>query len=106
MKRVCFLLKVKKDKLKSYKEHHEPVWPEMLKAMHDAGIRNYSMFCREDGLLVGYFEAEDPEEALRKSAATDASKRWHEYMAPFLGSVAPGFENGKPLVLEEYFYMA
>ena len=104
MKRVCFLLKVKKDMLESYKEHHEPVWPEMLKAMRDAGIRNYSMFHREDGLLVGYFEAEDPEEALRKSAATDASRRWQEYMAPFFEPVSPGLEKGKSLALKEYFY--
>ncbi len=105
MKRMCFLLRVKKDKLKSYQEHHEPVWPEMLKVMQDAGIRNYSMFLREDGLLVGYFEAEDPEGALRKSAATDVSRRWQEYMAPFFESVAPELEKGKPLFLKEYFYM-
>jgi L-rhamnose mutarotase len=106
MDRVCFLLKVKKDQLEAYLAAHEAVWPEMLRAMHDSGIRNYSMYQREDGLLVGYLEAEDTQEALRRCAETDASRRWHEYMAPFFESVSPGLRAGEPLFLPEYFYMA
>ena len=106
MYRVCFLMKVKKDQLEAYLAAHEPVWPDMLQAMQDSGIRNYSMFHREDGLLVGYLEAEDPQEALRRCAKADASRRWHEHMDPFFESVAPGLSAGEPLFLSEYFYMA
>lgn len=104
MKRMCCLLKVKKEKLNEYLQAHQ-VWPEMLEAMRNAGIRNYSMYFREDGLLVGYFEAEDPERSLRECAATDVSKRWNKYMAPFFEPVWLGKQPGELLVLEEYFLM-
>ena len=59
MKRVGFLLKVKEDRLEEYKEHHRAVWPDMLEALSRNGWHNYSLFMREDGLLFGYFEAEE-----------------------------------------------
>ena len=63
MKRACYLLKVKKDRVDEYVKAHD-VWPEALDAMQKAGIRNTSLFIRkEDGLVVWYFEAEDPDAA-------------------------------------------
>ena len=41
--RVCFLLQVKKDRLKEYKERHKSVWPEMLQALRETGWHNYSL---------------------------------------------------------------
>ena len=59
MERVCFLSKVKPEKLAEYKERHKAVWPDMLQALRETGWHNYSLFLREDGLLVGYFETPD-----------------------------------------------
>ena len=56
MKRVGFQFKVRQDRLKEYKEHHQHVWPEMLEALHASGWHNYSLFMRPDGLIFGYFE--------------------------------------------------
>lgn len=55
--RVCFLLKVRRDKLEEYKKRHSQVWPEMQDALRATGWRNYSLFLRTDGLVVGYLEA-------------------------------------------------
>ena len=104
MKRVCFLLQVRRDRVEEYLEAHE-VWPEMLDAMRNVGIRDYSMFVREDGLLVGVFEAEDPEESLRELGETEVSRRWQENMAPFFECGSGDLEKGGPEWLEEYFYM-
>ena len=59
MQRVCFLLKVRPDRLDEYAERHSHVWPEMLEALSSTGWTNYSLFLKEDGLLVGYLETED-----------------------------------------------
>ena len=59
MQRVCFLLKVREDRMDEYRERHAAVWPDMLAALSEAGWHNYSLFLREDGLLVGYLETED-----------------------------------------------
>ena len=96
MERVCFFLQVKKERLDDYLKAHQ-VWPEMLDAMKDAGIRNYSLFYRPDGLLVGYLEAENVQQSLQKLGQTDINKRWQEHMAEFFeggsGDIkAPGLE--------------
>jgi L-rhamnose mutarotase len=97
MQRACFLLRVKPERLPDYLQAHQ-VWPEMLAAMHAAGVRNYSMFFCPDGLLVGYLEGEDIAASLAELAETEVSKRWQEQMAPF-------FETGAAEWLHEYFYL-
>ncbi len=44
MQRICFLLKVKPDKLDEYKRRHQAVWPEMRDALSRTGWHNYSLF--------------------------------------------------------------
>ena len=81
--RVCFLLQVKKDRLKEYKERHKSVWPEMLQALRETGWHNYSLFQRDDGLLIGYVETPDFEKARAEMAAREVNKRWQDQMAGF-----------------------
>jgi L-rhamnose mutarotase len=59
VERVCFLGRVRAERLAEYRERHERVWPEMLDALRQAGWRSYSLFLTEDGLLVGYLETDD-----------------------------------------------
>ncbi|MBD2895522.1 L-rhamnose mutarotase [Actinomadura nitritigenes] len=82
-KRVCFLLKVRQDRLEEYKERHQAVWPEMRDALRETGWHNYSLFLREDGLLVGYLETDDFAAAQEAMARTDVNARWQAEMAPF-----------------------
>ncbi|WP_165986477.1 L-rhamnose mutarotase [Streptomyces sp. YIM 98790] len=105
MQRVCFLLKVRKDRLEEYRERHAAVWPEMLQALTEAGWRNYSLFLREDGLLVGYLETEDFAAAQQAMARTEVNARWQAEMAEFfeaLDGAAPD-EAMKPLT--EVFHL-
>ncbi|HEX2316761.1 MAG TPA: L-rhamnose mutarotase [Thermomonospora sp.] len=83
MRRVCFLLKVRPDRLEEYRERHARVWPDMLAALRDTGWRNYSLFLRDDGLLVGYLETDDFQAALDGMARTEVNARWQAEMAPF-----------------------
>lgn len=81
--RICFCLQVKPDRLAEYKERHRKVWPEMLQALSEAGWGNYSLFLRDDGLLIGYLETPDFARALAGMAQTDVNRRWQEQMADF-----------------------
>src|SRR3972149_10679911 len=103
MQRICFILRVKMDRIQDYLNAHQ-VWPEMEKAISDAGIRNYSMFVREDGLLVGYFEAEDPEASLRTLGQTDVNRRWQEHMAEYFES-GGDLQKGGVQRLTAYYYL-
>ncbi|GIH22862.1 L-rhamnose mutarotase [Acrocarpospora phusangensis] len=91
MERVCFLLKVRPERLAEYRERHAAVWPGMLDALRATGWRNYSLFLREDGLLVGYLETDDFAGARAGMAATEVNARWQAEMAPFFESL-----DGRP----------
>ena len=82
-KRVCFCLQVKKDRLEEYRARHAAVWPEMREALRQAGWQNYTLFLREDGLLIGYVETPDFDRAISEMAKTDVNRRWQEQMTEF-----------------------
>ena len=92
MPRVCFTLQVRPDRLAEYRERHAAVWPEMLRALRDAGWRDYQLFLRDDGLLVGIVETDDLAAAQAAVDATEVSVRWEAEMAPFF---ATGDGRGK-----------
>ena len=83
MQRVCFQLQVKPERLEEYVERHNPIWPEMLETLAATGWHNYSLFLRDDGLLIGYFETESLEQARAGMAATEVNTRWQAEMAEF-----------------------
>lgn len=83
MERVCFQLQVKPDRLNEYRERHAAVWPDMLQAVYDAGRRNYSLFLREDGLLIGYYEVHNDLLAQERLARDPRTRRWEAEMAGF-----------------------
>ncbi len=106
MKRIGFLLKVKQDKLAEYKAHHAAVWPEMLDALRRTGWHNYSIFAREDGLLFGYFEAEESFAAsLSGMAKEDINAKWQEFMAPYFENLSGAHADESMLALDEVFHL-
>ncbi|MBM9468268.1 L-rhamnose mutarotase [Nakamurella leprariae] len=102
--RWCFTLQVKTNRLDEYTRRHAAVWPEMLDALRAAGWRNYSLWLREDGLLVGVVEADDLAAAQRAMDATAVNGRWQAEMAEFMdtGGRAP---DRSMQVLREVFHL-
>jgi L-rhamnose mutarotase len=105
MQRVCFLLRVKKDRMEEYKERHAAVWPDMLQALRETGWHNYSLFLREDGLLVGYLETPDFEAAKAGMQNYEVNKRWQDDMAPFFESLDGAHADESMMSLEEVFHL-
>jgi L-rhamnose mutarotase len=83
MQRVCFVLQVKPERLEEYKERHGSVWPEMQTALRETGWGNYSLFLRDDGLLVGYLETENFDDARDGMAKRPVNERWQREMGEF-----------------------
>ena len=105
MHRICFVLQVRPERIEDYKERHHAVWPEMKQALRETGWSNYSLFLREDGLLVGYLETEDFERARRDMSAREINDRWQQEMAPFFTN-DPGVSPDRAMVpLAEVFHL-
>jgi len=103
--RYCFQLQVRPDRMAEYVARHQAVWPEMQDALRATGWRNYSLFLRDDGLLIGYVEADDLEASQAAMAKTSVNTRWQAEMAEFFTGI-----DGRPpdegfLLLTEVFHL-
>lgn len=100
--RACFLLQVRPERLADYVDVHQHVWGEMREALSKTGWRHYSLFLRPgDGLVVGYFEADDIGAAMAAMEDEDVNSRWQAEMAQYF--LGPG--GGSAQLLAQYFYL-
>ena len=97
MSREAFALEIRPDKVADYVEAHRQVWPEVLEAIHRAGIRNFTIFLH-DNIAFGYFECDDPVEANAVLASDPDCIRWEDWMAEFLSDRVPA--DGAPALTE------
>jgi len=105
MRRVCFVLQVKRERLEEYKTRHRAVWPAMLAALRETGWHNYSLFLREDGLLVGYLETEDFARARAAMATREVNQRWQREMSDFFVQPDGILPDRAMQPLEEVFHL-
>lgn len=104
MQRVGFLIKVKPDKIEEYKKIHQQVWPELLAELKAAGIRNYSLWLRPDGLEFGYLECDDWQATCDYLAQSEVHTRWQVYMQNYLDSPIAG-ESAQPIEMLEMSFL-
>jgi L-rhamnose mutarotase len=105
LRRVCFRLQVKPDRMAEYQQRHRTVWPDMLRALARTGWHNYSLFLGEDGLLIGYFETPSLTDAVAGMAATEVNQRWQDEMAEFFEDLGDARPDTGFLQLREIFHL-
>jgi len=104
VKRICFVLNVRPDRIEEYRARHREVWPEMRQALAESGWSDYSLFLRRDGLLVGYLVTDDFDRARQAIKKIPVNERWQEHMAPlFAGMEAHADDVMQPL--DEVFHL-
>lgn len=104
MQRVAFLLRLKEGAGRDYDEAHKAVWPEMLDLLKRAGISDYSIF-RRDELLVLTMRVEDFEATWSKIENDPVNLRWQEAMSAFFAPLE-GLRPGERFpMMEEVFYL-
>lgn len=88
MQRYGSVLELKADKIKTYKELHAAVWPDVLKIISSCHIENYSIYLRKlpDGkyYLFSYFEytGDDFAADCAKMAADPVTQQWWDECMP------------------------
>jgi L-rhamnose mutarotase len=105
MARYCFLLQVRPELLDEYRQRHAAVWPEMVRALKESGWHNYSLYARDDGLLVGYVESDDLAAAQAAMAATEVNARWQAEMGRFFTGLEGRGPDESFLLLDEVFHL-
>ena len=88
VQRFGSVIGLRAEKMAEYKRLHAAVWPEVAKAVHDANIRNYSIYLQKlpDGnyYLFSYLEYAGSDHAadMAKLAANPKVKEWWSFTDP------------------------
>ena len=105
MKRFAFIFKIKPELKDEYKKAHDEVWPDMAKAINDSGIKNYSIFFKEDGTLFAYLEAENPKQSFEYIAKQEVNERWQKAMEKYFVKQDTSILGPEIEEIEEVFHI-
>ena len=75
-------------------------------SLRETGWHNYSLFLRDDGMLVGYVETPDSQKALDGMATLDVNVRWQSEMRDFFEDAEGRDPDRQMARLEQVFYLA
>ena len=102
MEKVFWRAKLRPGKKEEYIRRHKEIWPEMVRALKEAGICNYTIFADGDELF-GYYECEKGVAYAEKvQAESPVVDRWNEYMKDVL-ELEMDPETGAQPKLEQVF---
>lgn len=93
---------IKEGMIDEYVRRHNEIWPEMVKVLKDAGIKNYTIWntgCE----LFGYYECEKGVDyAAKVQSESPVVDKWNEYMKDIL-IMEPDPETGAQPLLKKVF---
>ena len=79
MERICFTFELRPGTEDEYKRRHDEIWPELVEAIQQAGIRNYSLF-RRGTQVIAYAECHpDVATAFGKVGSAEVNARWAKW---------------------------
>ena len=103
MERYAWKATVLPGKLPEYVRRHSEIWPEMKEVLHQAGIRNYTIW-NVGNELFGYYECEDLERACRVQAESEVNARWDAYMKDVMVMERDPETGAQPQLKQVFFH--
>ena len=104
LNRYAFMLRLNPGVAEAYEQAHREVWPEMLELLKSAGISEYSIY-RRDELLILTLRTADFEATWSKIDNHPVNLRWQQAMAPLFAPLE-GLRAGERFpMMEEVFYL-
>ena len=107
MKRYCLALDLKDDAqlIANYEDHHEKVWPEILKSIKESGIEQMEIY-RINNRLFMIMETND-DFSFERKADMDASNKkvqeWEALMWKYQQAIPGGKPGEKWRLMEKIF---
>lgn len=109
MTRYGSIFRIRPEYKDEYKKAHDEIWPDLAQEINKAGIKNYTIFFREDGMLFAYFETDLDKEIFKKNLREywkkDIVKRWSDYMSKYIIKTDQSIVGPDSEDLEEVFHL-
>ncbi len=103
MERVAFCLRLRKDAGEAYDQAHQEVWPAMLALLKQAGISEYSIF-RRDELVVLSMRVDNFDRAWNEIEKDPVNTSWQQAMTQYFETMEPLRPGERFPMMREIFY--
>lgn len=103
MERYAWKATVKEGMLDEYIRRHDNLWPEMKDMLHEAGIRNYTIW-NVGNVLFGYYECDSVEYASAIQANSEINTKWDTYMKDVMVMEKDPVTGAQPLMKQVFFF--
>ena len=103
MNRIAFKMKLIAGNEQEYRHRHDTIWPDLVAALKQAGISDYSIFLDEEtGLLFGTLSITSAED-MDQLPKLPVMKKWWAYMKDIMETN----EDNSPVAtpLQQVFYL-
>jgi L-rhamnose mutarotase len=104
MEQIAFTMFLHPDQAHEYRRRHDAIWPELAAALHDAGIRDYSIFLDDETHVLFAVLRRTPDHRMAGLPQADVMQRWWRHMADLMETNADGSPRQRPL--QRMFHMA
>ncbi len=82
----AFRMQLNPGQAAEYQRRHEEIWPELVNALHAAGVIDYHIFLDErDNALFAVMRHRDPHE-IEELSSRLVMRRWWRYMADIMAT--------------------
>ena len=103
MQRIAFKMKLFPGYEEEYKKRHDELWDEMKTLLHNAGVRDFSIFLDEEtNVLFAYLLVEDVAK-LKELPKDPVQQKWWVWMKDIMESHPDNSPVQTPL--KEVFYL-
>jgi L-rhamnose mutarotase len=93
--RIAFRMNLNPGQAAEYKRRHDAIWPELVDALHKAGVSDYSIWLdpETNHLFATLIRTDD--HTMADLPKTDANRRWWDFMTDVMA-----YDGVQPLVVD------
>jgi L-rhamnose mutarotase len=103
MEQIAFTMFLRHGQADEYRRRHDAIWPELVQALHDAGIRDYSIFLDPRTHVLFAVLRRTDDHTSDELPQRDVMQRWWQHMADLMETNADG--SPRQLALLPMFHL-
>ncbi|WP_341318954.1 L-rhamnose mutarotase [Paraburkholderia sp. IMGN_8] len=99
METIAFRMVLNPGMREEYERRHAQIWPELVDALHNAGVRDYRIFFDEDSHYLFAILTRDTNHRMDELPQLDVMRKWWDYMADIMHTAPDHTPLQQPLEL-------
>jgi L-rhamnose mutarotase len=103
MEQVAFAMFLRPGQAEEYRRRHDAIWPELAQALHEAGVRDYSIFLEPATHVLFAVLRRTDDHTSDQLPRREVMQRWWRHMADLMDTNADG--SPRQVGLEPMFHL-